>query len=154
MDGFREQLECLSRGAEFVRADLHIHSYGDHGSPDVSDSSMTPQAIVDAALQEGLRIIGITDHNEIRNIEGALEAAEGREILVVPGVELSTPQGHLLAYAPTMGTSESFSVGSRFRMIEKRVRRRWSSASISSANTAASALPHILTSQPDLRRCF
>src|SRR5579884_20573 len=108
MDGFREQLECLSRGAEFVRADLHIHSYGDHGSPDVSDSSMTPQAIVDAALQEGLRIIGITDHNEIRNIEGALEAAEGREILVVPGVELSTPQGHLLAYAPTMGDLRKF----------------------------------------------
>ncbi len=108
MEKFRREIESLSRGAEFVRADLHIHSFGERGSYDVSDASMTPEAIVNAAQAENLGIISITDHNEIRNVESALRAAEGRSLLVVPGVELSTPQGHLLAYAPTVRDLERF----------------------------------------------
>ena len=42
-------------GARFYRADLHIHSYG--GSHDVVDESMTPEAIVNTAIQEKLDII-------------------------------------------------------------------------------------------------
>lgn len=47
-------------GASFVRADLHIHSYGfDNGSFDVKDAQMTPQNIVDTAIKSGLKIISI-----------------------------------------------------------------------------------------------
>ena len=88
----------LKPGAEFVRADLHIHSYGDHGSYDVTDVTMTPEAIVDTAISEGLSIISITDHNEHRNVERAINHAAGKDILVIPGVEISTIQGHLLVY--------------------------------------------------------
>ncbi len=48
-------------GSQFVRADLHIHSFGfENGSFDVSDSTMTPQNIVDTALNKGLKMISIT----------------------------------------------------------------------------------------------
>jgi energy-coupling factor transporter ATP-binding protein EcfA2/histidinol phosphatase-like PHP family hydrolase len=87
-------------GARFYRADMHIHSYG--ASHDVRDATMTPQAIVATAAREGLTIIAITDHNEIGNVEAALLAAQGSGIYVVPGIELSTPQGHLLCYLPTL----------------------------------------------------
>jgi ABC-type lipoprotein export system ATPase subunit len=59
---------------------------------------MTPEGIVDTAIAEGLDLIAITDHNRITNVCRALKYAEGRNLLVVPGVELSTPQGHLLVY--------------------------------------------------------
>jgi ABC-type lipoprotein export system ATPase subunit len=108
MEEIRREIESLPRGAEFVRADLHIHSFGDRGSYDVSDAAMTPNAIVDAAVSEGLGVIAITDHNEIRNVEVAIAAAAQRGLLVVPGVELSTPHGHLLAYAPTFRDLEQF----------------------------------------------
>jgi len=42
-------------GARFLRADLHIHSYG--ASHDVRDASMTNAAIVQTAANEGLSII-------------------------------------------------------------------------------------------------
>lgn len=87
-------------GARFYRADLHIHSRG--ASHDVRDATMTPEAIVATAAQEGLAIIAITDHNEIGNVEAALVAAKGSEVYVVPGIELSTPQGHLLCYLPNL----------------------------------------------------
>lgn len=55
----------MSNGALFYKADLHIHSYGpDTGSFDVTDVSNTPQAIVDTAIEKGLKVISITDHNQ------------------------------------------------------------------------------------------
>lgn len=88
----------LSSGAKFVRADLHIHSFGDDGSYDVTDATMTPEAIVETAIEKDLSIISITDHNEIGNVKRALKHAEGRNILLIPGIEITTTQGHLLVY--------------------------------------------------------
>jgi hypothetical protein len=87
-------------GAQFLRADLHIHSFG--ASHDVKDAQMTAAAIIQAAAKEGLSLIAITDHNEISNTKAALDAAEGTSVTVIPGVELSTNQGHLLCYLPTL----------------------------------------------------
>jgi predicted ATP-binding protein involved in virulence len=97
-----------SNGAQFRRADLHIHSFGDGGSYDVSDARMTPEGIVDTALAENLHIIAIADHNAIGNVRRAIKHAEGKAILVVPAVELSTPQGHLLVYCPASERMEAF----------------------------------------------
>lgn len=99
-------LASLSCGASFFRADLHIHSFG--ASYDVKDSKATPAAIVETAQREGLAIISLTDHNEIANVPAAVEAGCVAGILVIPGVELSTPEGHLLCYVPTPDALERF----------------------------------------------
>jgi histidinol phosphatase-like PHP family hydrolase/energy-coupling factor transporter ATP-binding protein EcfA2 len=88
----------MTNGAKFLRADLHIHSFGEFGSYDVADHTMTPEAIVDTAIEKGLSIISITDHNEIQNSSTAINYAVGKDILVLPGIEVSTTQGHLLLY--------------------------------------------------------
>jgi ABC-type ATPase involved in cell division len=101
-----DEIAQAPSGARFIRTDLHVHSYG--GSHDVSDSGFTPAAIIKRAAQEGLRIIAITDHNEITNVTGALQAANGTDVVVIPGIELSTPQGHLLVYFETIEALQSF----------------------------------------------
>lgn len=94
-----ETLDQVSIGSQFVRADLHIHSYGlSDGSYDVTDINMTPEAIVDISIQKNLKIISITDHNEINNSKKAIDYAKDKGILVIPGIEVSTTQGHLLLY--------------------------------------------------------
>ena len=40
--------------------------------------------------------MGITDHNSIANVRSFIEAASG-QLLVLPGIEVTTHQGHLLA---------------------------------------------------------
>ncbi len=85
-----------SAGARFHRADLHIHSFG--ASPDVLDETMTPDAIVQTAANEGLDLIAITDHDVITNVQLATQAGDALNVIVVPAVELSTPDGHLLVY--------------------------------------------------------
>ena len=89
----------IDNGANFLHVDLHIHSYA--GSHDVKDSTMTPNAIVDAAIRQGLSVIAITDHNSNANVQRAIDYAQenypGR-ILVLAGVEVTTAHGHLLVY--------------------------------------------------------
>lgn len=90
-----------SSGSEFIRADLHIHSFGQNGSYDVNDTEMTPERIVDEAIKYELGIISITDHNEISNSNTAIQYSSGKHIKVIPGIEINTIQGHLLAYFET-----------------------------------------------------
>lgn len=92
----------LPNGGRFYRADLHIHSYGfDDGSFDVKDENMTPENIVDKAIENGLSIISITDHNEVNNSKKAIDYSMDKDIFVIPGIEVSTTQGHLLCYFPS-----------------------------------------------------
>ena len=67
---------------------------------------MTTEAIVSAAIPENLSIIAITDHNEINNVPRALTAAACKQLLVIPGVELSTR--HLLVYFDDHEDLEAF----------------------------------------------
>lgn len=102
------EIQSIDNGAKFYRADLHIHSYGKYASYDVFDTLMTPDKIIDEAIKENISVISITDHNEIGNIPAALEYVAGKNILVVPGVELSTSQGHFLVYFETYEKIRSF----------------------------------------------
>ncbi len=93
------EINVLDNGARFHYVDLHIHSYG--SSHDVKDETMTPEAIVDSAVRQGLRVIAITDHNSDVNVQKAIDHAQEHyngQILVLPGVEVTTAHGHLLVY--------------------------------------------------------
>ncbi|MGL4738629.1 MAG: PHP domain-containing protein [Cellulosilyticaceae bacterium] len=75
--------------------DLHIHS-------NFSDGSHTPEAIIQEASRCGLRAIAITDHDTLLGLDAAHAFAKEQNILLIPGIELSTHyQGrelHLLGY--------------------------------------------------------
>lgn len=96
----------LPRGARFYRADLHVHSFG--GSHDVKDPLMTPEQIVAQAAEEALELIAVADHNEISSVAATLAAADSSRLLAIPAVELSTSQGHILCYAPTLDALQRF----------------------------------------------
>lgn len=62
--------------------DLHVHSLA-------SDGAMTPTEVVEYAIEKGLAAFALTDHDTVVGIEEALKAAEGKNIHVIPGVEIS-----------------------------------------------------------------
>lgn len=84
-------------GADFVRADLHVHTFTDNEvdpHPDV-------EGYIHAALAAGVRVLAVTDHNTARFTAAAVTAAKDTGLLLLPGVEISTHDGHLLAlFAP------------------------------------------------------
>lgn len=72
---------------------LDLHNHTRH-SP---DSRVDPAELVRLAMRIGLSGIAITDHNSVGGVKAAQEAA-GEGFLVVPGTEVSTAEGHVLAY--------------------------------------------------------
>jgi predicted metal-dependent phosphoesterase TrpH len=73
------------------RADLHNHTT-------YSDGMGTVPAVLEAARRAGLDIIAITDHDTMAGARRARDLAPRYGIRVIPGVEISTSEGHLLAY--------------------------------------------------------
>jgi PHP family Zn ribbon phosphoesterase len=76
------------------RCDLHIHTCL---SP-CADLDMYPSAIVEKTITENIDIIGICDHNSSENAEHVIKAAEGRPLVVFPGMEITTrEEAHVVA---------------------------------------------------------
>ncbi|MFQ6084690.1 MAG: CehA/McbA family metallohydrolase [Candidatus Bathyarchaeia archaeon] len=72
---------------EFPKLDLHVHTLYS------KDGSMSPREAVKAARRAGLQGLAITDHNSV----GALRhLPRCPDILVVPGIEVSSSDGHIL----------------------------------------------------------
>jgi predicted metal-dependent phosphoesterase TrpH len=77
-----DEIAKAPSGARFVRADLHIHSFG--ASQDVIDHTFTPENIIQQAVRENLKLIAITDHNEVGNVAAAIGLAAGTNVTVIP----------------------------------------------------------------------
>lgn len=83
-----------------IRADLHIHTCL---SPCADTWRMTPRAIVKVAMEMGLQIIAICDHNSMRNVAAVQGAAESRGLVVLPGMEItSAEEVHVLGLFPDL----------------------------------------------------
>ena len=73
------------------KADLHIHTtYSMDGTASVRE-------VLESAIRAGLDVIAVTDHNEVCGALEAREACARFGVEIVPGVEVSTRDGHLVA---------------------------------------------------------
>lgn len=73
-------------------ADLHVHTIYSY------DGTASIPAVLTRARKMGLNVIAITDHDEIAGSLRALELAAEYGVEVIPGTEVTTAEGDLLAY--------------------------------------------------------
>ncbi len=71
-----------------IRADLHVHTTYS------ADSLITPQDLVYYSKKRGLNACAVTDHN---TLEGAFKIAKETDFLIIPGMEVSSADGHIVA---------------------------------------------------------
>lgn len=63
---------------------------------------MTPKAIVRTAVERGLDMIAVSDHNSARNVGAAVRAAKDTDLTVIPGIEVtSSEEVHILGLFET-----------------------------------------------------
>jgi len=76
-------------------ADLHLHT-------NFSDGTYTPEELINRVSTTGIESIAITDHDTVDGIPTAIEAANKKDIEVIPAIELSTEYDgleiHILGY--------------------------------------------------------
>ncbi|GKX30463.1 histidinol-phosphatase [Vallitalea longa] len=79
--------------------DFHIHT----ALSPCGDDSMTPNNIVNMALINELDAIAITDHNTAENLEAVMKVARGKDIIVIPGIEIETKEEiHVIGLFPNL----------------------------------------------------
>lgn len=75
-----------------IRADLHIHTtFSD-------DSEISPKTLVEQLVAHpSIKVAAVTDHDTVKGINPTRELASAYpDILIIPGVEISTPYGDIL----------------------------------------------------------
>jgi hypothetical protein len=71
-----------------LKIDLHVHTHYSY------DSLITPEELVYYARKHGLDAVAITDHDRI---DSALKIAKETDFLIIPGMEISSLNGHIVA---------------------------------------------------------
>lgn len=71
-----------------IKADLHVHTTYS------KDSLITPKDLIYYAKKRGLNAVAVTDHNQL---EGAYKIAKETDFLIIPGMEVSSLDGHIVA---------------------------------------------------------
>lgn len=85
--------------------DLHVHT----ALSPCADDDMTPGNILGMAEIIGLKIIAITDHNSIGNVQSVMNAAKNMENapLVIAGMELETSESiHVIMLFPNFESAQ------------------------------------------------
>jgi predicted metal-dependent phosphoesterase TrpH len=70
-----------------LKIDLHVHTCYS------CDSIITPEDLVFYAKKRGLDGVAVTDHDRI---DGALKIAKETDFLIIPGIEVSSLNGHVV----------------------------------------------------------
>jgi predicted metal-dependent phosphoesterase TrpH len=87
----------------FMTLDLHIHSRYS------SDGSMTIPSIAKVVKKQGLNGFAITDHNSVKG-HSKFEDLKDMDLLMVPGIEVSSEKGHILGYGLSVEIPKGLSV--------------------------------------------
>ncbi len=99
-------------------ADLHMHTTG---SLDVRrrTTGLTPQEAVLSGVEAGLSALAITDHDNLLSSYEAWNFAEkeGLPIELIPGVEITTRDGHLIGLYLTSSIPSGLSIAESVRSI-------------------------------------
>ena len=95
----------LPAGAVFHRCALQVnpHHYGAtfRGQAAGGDENTHAADIVEKALEVGVSVLAITDHNDVSGVPAFRSAAAGRDLHIFPGFELSSSEGiHVLCIYP------------------------------------------------------
>jgi predicted metal-dependent phosphoesterase TrpH len=93
-----------------ISADLHVHTTYS------KDSLITPKDLVYYSKKRGLNAVAVTDHNQL---DGALKIAKETNFLVIPGMEVSSSDGHIVALNVQELIPKGFSAAETVELIHR-----------------------------------
>ena len=72
-----------SKGSIWRKWDLHLHSTA-------SDGKCTPEELVDESVAKGIKVIALTDHHTVNNIDKIKRLGKEKGLGVIAGIEFRT----------------------------------------------------------------
>lgn len=86
-----------SKGSVWRKWDLHLHSTA-------SDGKCSPEELIDESITKGIKVIALTDHHTVNNINEIKRLGKEKGISVISGIEFRTEYGqksvHMIGLFP------------------------------------------------------
>ncbi len=97
-----------------LRAELHVHS-------SISDGKDSVRKILKSAIEKRIDVISITDHDTVQGSLEALDVVEEEKlpIRVLPGCEITSSSGHILAFGITKDVEPKMSAEETCRTVRE-----------------------------------
>jgi len=121
--------------------DLHCHSLA-------SDGALSPADVVSRAVENGVTLLALTDHDTVEGQAEAMKQAQALNIEMVSGIELSCVWGSALVHI--LGLNFSLSDGVMLEVQEKQSQARLLRAEIIAEKLMKKGLPDLLESAKNL----
>lgn len=92
-----------------MKIDMHVHTI-------YSDGEKSPKEILEMCHKQNIKIISITDHNNIEGVKIAIQTNPYKDMVVIPGIEFSASssmvagQVHILGYNMNLNDAELNSI--------------------------------------------
>lgn len=99
------------------KAELHMHSLYSAEKDIYLDTHATVENVVQTCKAKNIRIFSITDHDNIDSHKEAQYWAQKLDLVFIPGCEISTKGGDVLAYGITKPLKKDLSVRDALRAI-------------------------------------
>lgn len=96
-----------------MKIDFHVHTSHSY------DASGTPREMVEQAIALGLDAICITDHDSVSGALEAMDFARRGSLLVIPGIEVKSREGHILGINVTKLVPSGLSFRDTARLIRQ-----------------------------------
>lgn len=80
-----------------MRFEFHCHTYYSKGKKLPWEALNSPEEIFREAKRKKLDGVAITDHNTVQGWKRSKEAAKKQGIIFIPGIEINTLEGHVIA---------------------------------------------------------
>ena len=95
MYGERKKLNTFLHGATWLRTDLHLHTKIDREFVYRGEEDYYYSAYIDKLVEQEIKVAAITNHNkfDLEEYKALRNTARGREIFLLPGIELSVNDG-------------------------------------------------------------
>lgn len=98
---------------DLLTLDLHVHTI--HSG----DSPCEVERVIETAKKSELDGIAITDHDSVAGLEEALKITESEDFLIIPGIEVSSADGHILGLGVDEAIPPNLSAGETVEKIRK-----------------------------------
>ena len=93
-------------GARFYKSDLHLHTPASKCWKGEKNTQEL-EKIFAKLSSEHIEVVAITDHNSVENIEACKKLGKTKGIIIYPGTEVSTKEGHVLSiFGPNKNTED------------------------------------------------
>ncbi len=118
----------------YSKIDLHCHSH-------CSDGSLSPEALINRAVEKGVKLLALTDHDTVAGQLAAFSAARQHGLEMVTGIELSCVWSNYTIHV--LGLNFSLTDGLMSEVEEKQTRARMSRAEQIASKLQKKGLPDI-----------